>query len=118
MVLGGIVFFATRTGTNESSDTRLEESVAPAPITLSHSYAKGAHTFTGTRTMPTPCDSVSAEASLSEEGTVEVRVTETFADGICLMRSTPMKFSTTITAPEDARVVGLLNGVSVDVVIE
>jgi hypothetical protein len=117
LVLGGTVFFATRTGTNDSTDLLLEET-APTGVTLSRSYKEGVHTFTGIRSMPTVCDSVSADALLHEEGGIEVRITETPADGMCLMRTTPMEFSVTIEAPEDASVSASVNGVPVEVVIE
>ena len=118
IVIGGIIFFATRIGTHESSDVLLEQESAPASVELSRSYAKGAYTFTGTRSMPTSCDSVVAEAVLTEQGGIEVHVTETFADGMCLMRITPMKFSATVTAPEDAPVTVFINNVSTEAIFE
>jgi len=119
LVIGGVVFFATRTGTHESLDIPTKDTAQKtAPVAVSHTFKKGVHTFTGERVLGTPCDTLGAEAVLVEEGRVEVRITETPAEGMCLVRPTTMTFSASVEAPENASVVVLVNGEQQEAIIE
>lgn len=117
MLLGGVVFFATRTGTSDGLLDLLQEA-GSAPVALVHTYEDGEHVFTGTRDMATPCDQVSAEALVREDGSIELVITETPADAMCLLRKTTMSFSAQVAAPEDAEISVLVNGEPVEVIAE
>ena len=81
-------------------------------VMLRDTYRKGVHTISGTTSVPDVCTSVSASASLvGGDSSIEVAVTTTEDDGICLERKTDARFSTTITAPAGMPVTVSVNGV-------
>ncbi len=115
---GGVVFFATRTGTEMTTETATPETEAAPVLAMTHTYKKGTHTFAGTLAAPTPCDQVAAEAAVGADGVITISVTHTAAEGMCLMRATDIPFSVSIAAAEQAGTKVLVNGVEVSVAIK
>lgn len=88
-----------------------EESRVPE-VALRDTYRKGVHTITGSLDVPDACTSVSAEATLAEDGShMAVAVLTVEDSGVCLERKSTIHFSTTLTAPARLPIIVTVDGV-------
>ena len=78
-------------------------------VALHDTYKKGVHTITGYVLAPDACGEIGASASLVE-GNIQVAVTLSQSEGVCLEVPTRLNFSTTITAPANAKLTATING--------
>jgi|GEM_PF-1124238 len=95
-------------------ETKETETRLPPSVTLQDTYKKGVHTYTGTIVAPNACMSATAEATLQGDipGTESILI-DVFMpqdSGVCLMRETPVTFSTTLTAPDALPIKVMVNG--------
>lgn len=91
------------------------ETVVPS-VTLHDSFKKGVHTITGSLTVPNACATVTAQASLVNNGAsstdsivVDLSLPKDF--GICLQVPTRITFTTTISAPIGLPIQATVDGV-------
>lgn len=87
--------------------------VVPA-VTLRDVYKKGVHTITGSVEAPDACTLVSAQASLigdaSSTQSILVEVSLSEDSGVCLERTTTMRFGATLAAPAGLPITATVNG--------
>jgi hypothetical protein len=98
----------------------LAEATAPAPeVTLRDVFKKGTHTITGSVQAPTPCTTLSAEASLagdaSSTSAIVIAITMPKDTGICIQQIADLPFSVTVEAPEGVPVQVSVNGAAATV---
>ncbi len=114
-----VIFFLSVPHAQEVADQTGKGAASNAPtipvVTLSDSYAKGVHTYSGTFLAPNACTTLSADAVVGGDasGTPTVSLSLTYpADaGVCLQLPTKTPFLTTLEAPQDATVTVDVNGV-------
>lgn len=114
VVFLGTVLFALRTSEAPHTTEPLTASSTPPAVSLKDSYKKGAHTLTGSLTVPTPCHSVTASASFLPSEvppTIRVDVDAPADDGLCLTLPTDKTFSLSVSAPQDVPTVVYVNGI-------
>lgn len=92
------------------------QAVAPE-VQLTSAYAKGVYTISGTVLAPDVCAAASAEARpVGDPATgIEVAITLSESEDVCLEVPTKQRFSTTITAPAELPIVATVNGVPVSI---
>lgn len=108
---------------------RGSEALPPAPATtttptlyVSDSYSKGTHTIKGAFSVPTPCTSVSAEATViagiasTSPDTIAIAVSAPPDTGICVQMVATSTFSVSATAGKGAVITASVNGVVAHVV--
>ncbi len=111
-------FFLSVPHTKDVTEKMANESeVSSMPlVAIRDTYRKGVHTITGSIEAPTPCVSVSAEATTvgTESATDGVLLALSMPEdtGVCLQRATKLTFSTTVSAPEDIPITVTVNGVT------
>ncbi len=113
IIIGSFVFFVPRARDGgEVSKTQGAVETVPT-VSLRDVFKKGTHTITGSVTVPDACQQVTAQATVldgPETKSIQVAVTITSEDGVCLQVPTPIKFSTTITAPAGLPLKATVNG--------
>ncbi len=115
VITAGIFFFATYEGAQVKEKVPTQATTTPA-VTLKDSFKKGIHTITGTVTVPTPCTEIDANAavdSAQNPPVIQVNITTTASEGICLLRAENEAFTLKVTAPESATVVTSVDGILV-----
>ncbi len=94
-------------------------SVETPSVALHDSFRKGIHTITGSVKAPNACTTASASAALVGDASnptgilIEISLPED--TGVCLKRSTAMKFSTAITAAASLPLTATVNGAAATV---
>ncbi len=104
----------TDTQTSATTSSTVE---TPAIITAKHQYKNGVHTIAGEVTLPTACHTLATSPFFvgGSQQDVEVRFTSTLneVNGTCAPEVTARRFKVTFTAPEQAKITALFNGVPV-----
>ncbi len=108
----GFILSVPRVRDGEVPKETVESTILP-PVALRDTYKKGTHTITGTVTAPNACATLEATATTTGDpvSAIVIELTLREEGGICLQASTPLKFSTTVTAPEGLPVSAMVNGV-------
>jgi len=78
-------------------------------VALRDSYKKGVHTITGYVLAPDACGQVGATANIVDDN-IQVAVTFTPSQGVCLELQTRLNFSTTVSAPAGLPITATING--------
>ena len=95
-------------------DTPAEVPEATPAVTLRDSFKKGTHTITGSLEAPDACHTLSASATFentaSSAETIQVAITLTESQGVCLELPTTLTFTTTVVAPAEAPLTATVNG--------
>ena len=106
-----IAFFYSRPS---SSTDALETFETPnLPITMTSSYADGAHSIEGTVTLRNRCQRLDTIATLDDTQTpalIRIDVTSEHDEGICLEIPDTRTFTIEVEGPEDARLEVFVNG--------
>lgn len=111
-------FFLSVPRTKEVVEKTVQASEEPSIplVTIRDAYRKGVHTITGSIEAPTPCVSLSAEATTvgTESSTEGILVSVSMPEdtGVCLQRITKLTFSATVSAPEGIPITVTVNGVT------
>lgn len=83
-------------------------------VSVRDSFKKGTHTITGSIEAPDACTTVSAQAVLvgdaSSTESILVDISMSEDSGVCLERTTLLRFSTTIAAPAQLPITATVNG--------
>lgn len=86
-------------------------------VTIKDSYRKGIHTINGTIIAPNACVVATADATLTSNASstplILLNISLPEDAGVCLQVSTPIVFSTTITAPPGLAIIAKVNGAPV-----
>lgn len=88
--------------------TEVVEPVTPQ-VALHDVFKKGIHTITGSFDVSNVCVTVTASTTLVGEG-IQVALSLSPDDGVCLQLPTTTHFKTTITAPAQAPITVTVNG--------
>jgi hypothetical protein len=124
-IIAGIILIGFALSVPRARDG-LEKTIAlpPAPrnvpaVTLRDTIKRGVHTLTGSIEVPTVCTTVSATAilggSASDTPYILLNIIAPEDQGICLLRSSTVRFSATVVAPVDTPVRVQVNGASTTV---
>jgi hypothetical protein len=117
-IIALVIFVAFALSVPHTRDVGVKKAVIEAPlvsvVALRDAYKKGAHTISGSLTVPNACTTVTAAASLtstaSSSQSIVVAVTTDVGAGICLQVPTRVTFQTTLTAPNALLVQTTVNG--------
>lgn len=92
-----------------------ETSTVPSEISLSSVYNKGAYTISGAVLAPDACTSATTEARLVGDPAtgIEVAITLSESDDVCLEIPTMTRFSLSLTAPAELPIAATVNGTPV-----
>ncbi len=82
-------------------------------INAKHQYKNGKHVYVGVINLPTPCNTVSAVASLSGKNKYTLQFATKTTDQVCAQVITPRPFRVEFTAPKNITVDATLDGNSV-----
>jgi hypothetical protein len=113
IIIAAFAFFtphANRGGEQAPSASIVQK---PVPdVSLSDSYKKGMHTISGSIMAPTPCTSVTADASVASGTPAVISVTISMPSdaGICLQQATVVPFKVSAAAGADAIIAAYVNG--------
>lgn len=120
LVVSGYALFIPQTNKDEVV-APVEGNPEPAPIvTLDATYRRGVHTISGTIEAPTPCTLVGVESAVasSTPASITVSLTLTPDEDICVQVVTPLPFSVTAAAPEDAVIAVTVQGKPVEPLVK
>ncbi len=108
----GFLLSVPRARDGEVPNETVESEVVP-PVAIRDSYKKGTHTISGTVIAPNACATLGASAVTTGDpaSAIVVELTFTEGEGVCLEVPTPLKFSTTLKAPEGLPLSTTVNGV-------
>lgn len=111
IIVVGFVFSVphTRDIPLEKATEEVEQTIPQ--VTLQDVFKKGLHTITGSLEVPNACVAVMANATLIGEG-IEVAISLSSDEGVCLQVPTIVTFKTTITAPAQVPLSVTVNGVA------
>ena len=110
VVIGSFILSVPR-ATDVARAPGLSTATTTPAVTLRDTYRKGVHTIAGTVTAPNACGHASAESTLaSSTNSIMVAISLAVDDGVCLQLSTPISFSTTVTAPAHLPLTATVNG--------
>lgn len=111
-----VIFVFSVPRTSEIATPQKNDEVVPAPsVALRDVYKKGVHTITGSMLAPNACTFVNAESTLigdeSKPSGINLILTISGDDGVCLQVPTTITFSVSVKAPSGLPISATLNGV-------
>lgn len=94
-----------------------QDVVRDTSLVISHTYAKGTHTVTGTVVLPTPCYDLTTAVTVSSSTPEVATIVLATADpgGICIQVTDDRDFSVTFDASADAQIQVQRDGVLLSV---
>ena len=117
-IIAGIILVSFALSVPHTRDVAETPAAQRAPsvpsVSLHDAFKKGLHTITGSIKAPTPCTSLSADATFNDASSttanIIVKITMPEDSGVCLQQSTDLTFSATVAAPADTPITVLING--------
>ncbi len=105
--------------TQKNGDVAGEDSYVPDKIVADHYFANGTHSLEGVVSLPTPCHSLSAQATVAESMPEQVTIafTSVASDGICTQVIDEKFFSVSFQASAQAVIKATFNGNPVNLVL-
>lgn len=114
LVIGGLAYWSLSGKEETSVLTPVEEatSTEPTAITVNHYFDKGTHTIEGTMTLPTPCHTLTTNATVAESAPEQVTVAFVTTPGtdICTQALADKFFRVSFYASKEAVISATLNG--------
>lgn len=114
VILVGFVLAIPHTREVKEGATLAAQEIQVPSVTLRDSFKKGTHTISGTVVAPTPCTTLSTQASLitsaSDTPSIMVAIQMPEDSGICLNRPVALPFSASIAAPAHTPITVTVNG--------
>ena len=117
-IIAGIILVSFALSVPHTRDIAETPAAQPAPsvpsVSLHDAFKKGLHTITGSIKAPTPCTSLSADATFNDAASttayILVKISMPEDSGMCLQQSADLTFSAAVTAPAGAPITVLVNG--------